>query len=1305
MAKTQEAKIKFSADTREFTQQITQANSTMAGLRAEMKLADATFQNTGDKAEYLKSKQRILAEQLQANEQKQSALTAKVEAATRIYGENSREAQEWATKLTRAKTEHEQLTAAVSDTSSAVEKSSSGWSMAGQIASDIVTSGLQMAADAAVDAAKAMVEVGSNFEAAMSEVEAISGASTSELDSMAAKAKELGSTTKFTATEVAEGFKYMSLAGWDTAEAMEAIDGVVNLAAASGMDLGKASDMVTDYLSAFGLEASDAGKMVDEMVFAQSHSNTSTEQLGDAFGNCAANMNAAGQTMETTTAILEAMANQGTKGSEAGTALAAVMRDITSKMKSGSIAIGDTSVKVMDSQGNFRSLVDILADVEAATDGMGSADKAAALQKTFTARSIKAVNQVLNEGVDDIRGYAEALEDSEGAAARAAETMQDNFQGAVTRAKSAAEGLGVAIYDGIKAPLTGIVDIGADVMGALADALTPPANNDLQTYVSGVADRVRETQEQIKTLGNVELSVNADIGGIEAYRAVLEKATKGEELSAFEKYQLQQAVSTLGDSIPGLTEAYDAETGSINLTTEALDALIESTERQIKMDAYSDAIEQAYKAAADAAVEAADAQSGYEAATNNLSDALNKVPQEVLDTWDLDNMDPTVIYDTATAYGVDAEALMDLITAQQQAKTSMDEANAAQKEAEDAAEQRVAAIEKLQKEEDEAADTEKNYAKATGGSTEAELEHVEIEDMSIGVMGSAAKASAKSAKEKKKKAKASEEAAEAEKQETKQADLLTDALGKAVKFGQDHSDVVTDFFEKAGEAAMDSINEKIERAMETERSALETTRKAYEDNYNSIKGTLSKKLSLYDAFDGGTDITVEQMVANLQSQAEGIKQYKQEMAEVIAAYGDELGPDLIATLQSQGADAANTWHHMWVTMSQDNAPELFRELGQQWAEGLNLSDQIASYCAGNLTAYQLATGEMGSTKVEWTGLRESVDNMTPELDAAITAAQQAGVQIPDGLAEGLRSGEMLPANAADLITKSMQGTFQGLYEIAEQSGIDIPAGLSAGMEGSADEYQAAIATLTTALGQAGSDAGTAAATEMGSAMTENASTVGTAASDTATEAAQSAGDAKADFRTAGTDAASEFASGIRGQQAVARAAGRMLGRAAKSGAEQMVDGFDSMVSDIRSDMMQAYSATAAGVAMIRSALAVTLRGPHIQVPHFSMHGSFNAQTKSVPSVSVQWYKSGAVFDHATIIPTVNGYKGVAEAGPEAVSPVSVLQDYISDAVSASVPSIDYDRLGTKVAEACAKMNISIDVDNRELGRAVRRAVR
>lgn len=323
----------------------------------------------------------------------------------------------------------------------------------------------------------AAVKLGQEFDASMSKVSALSGATGDSFDALRNKAIEMGDKTSFSATEAADAFGYMALAGWKTEEMLDGIQGVLDLAAASEMGLAEASDLVTDYLSAFGLEAKDSARMANELAYAQANSNMTTAQAGEAFKNSAAQMHTAGQSMETTVGILGKLADQGLKGSEAGTALSATIRDITQKMTTfkdeadvaaaaegglvsvtgdwndilgrNAIQIGNVLVPVDDLNGNFRDLTDILGDVEKATEGMGSAEKSSALLTTFTARSIKAVSMALTTGSDDIKEFTKNVTEM-GESTYAADTatkMLDNLNGMITILKSNLTTLAIQISD------------------------------------------------------------------------------------------------------------------------------------------------------------------------------------------------------------------------------------------------------------------------------------------------------------------------------------------------------------------------------------------------------------------------------------------------------------------------------------------------------------------------------------------------------------------------------------------------------------------------------------------------------------------------------------------------------------------------------------------------------------------------------------------------------------------------------------------------------------------------------------------
>lgn len=375
--------------------------------------------------------------------------------------EGSEEARNLATRIQKLSTEfnenRDKITAAyqaadkfdnsLEQVGDSASQANEGFTVFKATLANLASQAISAAASAVKSFVADVVNLGREFQATMSEVQAISGASAQELEILEATAREFGATTTFSAKEAGEALKYMALAGWDVNQSTSALGGVLDLAAASGMELGMASDMVTDYLSAFSMKAEEAGYFADLLAKAQSSSNTSAIQLGEAYKNCAANFNAAGQDIETVTSILEGMANQGFKGSEAGTALAAVMRDITAAMKDGKIMIGDTSIEVMDAAGNYRDMTDVLAEVGKAVDGMGTAERAMAVSTTFTAKSTKGLNLILNEGMNKIAGYEEVLRNSQDAASDMAATMNDNLAGDLKSLNSAFEELKLKVFD------------------------------------------------------------------------------------------------------------------------------------------------------------------------------------------------------------------------------------------------------------------------------------------------------------------------------------------------------------------------------------------------------------------------------------------------------------------------------------------------------------------------------------------------------------------------------------------------------------------------------------------------------------------------------------------------------------------------------------------------------------------------------------------------------------------------------------------------------------------------------------------
>ncbi len=354
---------------------------------------------------------------------------------------------------------------------SGVEKGISSMTVAaGNLISDLVkTAGSKLAG-----LAQSSVSVGMGFDKAMSQVAATMGTTVDQIDGLTKVAKEMGSATKFSATEAAEALNYLALAGYDADKAAEVLPSVLNLAAAGGMELGRASDMVTDAMAALNIEATknNVDDFGDKLAMASSKANASVSQLGDAIltvGGTAANLK--GGTTELTTA-LGLLANVGVKGAEGGTALRNVILSLQSPTDTAAKTLQKLGVSVYDAQGNMRGLNEILGDLNTAMDGMTQGQKDSIISQLFNKTDLAAVNGLLAAQGEQWDTLAAQIDNADGAMAQMAETQIDNLDGAVTILQSAFEGLQLAVYDELEPTLTEVVKWGTECISTLSSALT-----------------------------------------------------------------------------------------------------------------------------------------------------------------------------------------------------------------------------------------------------------------------------------------------------------------------------------------------------------------------------------------------------------------------------------------------------------------------------------------------------------------------------------------------------------------------------------------------------------------------------------------------------------------------------------------------------------------------------------------------------------------------------------------------------------------------------------------------------------------
>ena len=290
----------------------------------------------------------------------------------------------------------------------------------------------------------AAVKTAADFDSAMSKVAAVSGATGSDLEALRDKAREMGEKTKFSASEAAEAMNYMAMAGWKTEDMLSGIEGIMNLAAASGEDLATTSDIVTDALTAFGLTAQDSGHFADILAAASSNANTNVSMMGETFKYCAPIAGALGFSAEDTAEAIGLMANAGIKGSQAGTALRTIMNNLSGDVTICGSAIGEVTVATTNADGSMRDLSDILADCRTAFSGLTESEKAQAAESLVGKNAMSGFLALMNAGEADINKLSSAIDNCDGSAASMAETMNDNLAGQLQILKSQLEELAIS---------------------------------------------------------------------------------------------------------------------------------------------------------------------------------------------------------------------------------------------------------------------------------------------------------------------------------------------------------------------------------------------------------------------------------------------------------------------------------------------------------------------------------------------------------------------------------------------------------------------------------------------------------------------------------------------------------------------------------------------------------------------------------------------------------------------------------------------------------------------------------------------
>lgn len=441
--------IEIGGDTTKLQTALKGVNSEIRNTQSQLKDVEKLLKLDPGNTELLSQKHKLLGQAVSETKEKLETLkTAAEQANTALANGEISQSQYDALQREIIETENElkRLEEQANQSATAMQKIATTGEKLKDVGGNIESAGKKFlpvtAAVTAVGAAS--VKTAADFEAAMSKVAAVSGATGSDMDALTAKAREMGSKTKFSASEAAEAMNYMAMAGWKTEDMLSGIEGVMNLAAASGEELGVTSDIVTDALTAFGLSAKDSGHFADVLAAASSNANTNVSMMGETFKYCAPIAGSLGFSVEDTAEAIGLMANAGIKSTQAGTSLRTIMTNLSGDVQICGSAIGEVTVATSNADGSMRDLSDILADCRTAFSGLSESEKAAAAESLVGKNAMSGFLALMNAGEGDINKISGAIDGCDGAAQKMADTMNNNLEGQLTILKSALEELAIS---------------------------------------------------------------------------------------------------------------------------------------------------------------------------------------------------------------------------------------------------------------------------------------------------------------------------------------------------------------------------------------------------------------------------------------------------------------------------------------------------------------------------------------------------------------------------------------------------------------------------------------------------------------------------------------------------------------------------------------------------------------------------------------------------------------------------------------------------------------------------------------------
>ena len=751
----------------------------------------------------------------------------------------------------------------------------------------------------------------------------------------------------------------------------------------------------------------------------------------------------------------------------------------------------------------------------------------------------------------------EALTNLEGEISSAKDAMESLKEVRYSDLESAVSGLGAALQEGIVTPIadkalpvvTGLFEKATEVVEGIGDAIAPQ-KTELEQFIEDIKLSNEEVQTVIDNAQATMDGATADVAELETYKSTILSLNGAEENNAYQKYQMKQAVDALSESMPELSAAFDEETGKIDMSREAIENLFKAQEDLILQQAAFDAQKETFQAVIDSQINLEKATAAAKTAQDEYNEAVEKYGESA-------KTDETGYYNSLIT---EKENALKAANKELEVSTRLnEEAVAADKEIVNAVETAIPKIEEYRKEIDKETSSLEENDSATDANAQKQ-----------------------------------EQLAERKRETAEASGKVTDALDGESDAWKNNEDAV-------------------KAAAEAQKEATSSILDTYHGYVDEIKADLQDKISLFDKFetsDGGEDQTVEKMTANLDSQIEAYQEYAENLAAVKDHVGKEIAPEFMQYLESMGMDGANTLKHILATFEEgDSGADKVKEMSDKWVQAMDMTESMAETGAANKLAYEAAMGELGSSDADFTALSDAVKEASSlavegwselsagtktALEQTIQTAKDCGIQIPEGLTEGIASGEVSAEEAIGQLNGAIQGHFDGLAEVARKSGVagvdELVAGIESGEQDVADAYNALLAlmssqTNTSQMNQKGQEEGA----EYVAGLESTAEAAGTAAGTVAQSATDALEQKQTEFQTAGTTSADQYVNALKAAVGKASQAGGDMARAARDALNAYQSSFQSAGYNVSAGVAVGIRngqslAVNAAIQMMRSAL-------------------------------------------------------------------------------------------------------------------------